>query len=218
MQHLTDLDNAANTEILNICAGRTPTAIVREAQIKLETVVRLYYARHSFDHYDPWIAFALTIIGNMVIKDLSTVTDGDQSTRDGYRSTLILSARGLTKQSPNYHIGALLALQLEGSMHPDDLQLGQMNTTNARLTSQDQALIAAHSQSLWPLPGISRIDENPDKTRLNKLLSAITKAKTQSNDTPRPEETAPVEESAPDHTRATFSSASATFYEEPPNQ
>jgi hypothetical protein len=70
----------------------------------------------------------------------------------------------------------LLALQLEVSMHRDDLQLVQMHDTTARLNSHDQMLIAAHSQSMWPIPGISRINENPDRTRLSNLISALSDA------------------------------------------
>jgi hypothetical protein len=39
-----------------------------------ETVIHLYYARYNFEFYDPWVAFALTAIGNMVVADLAAVT------------------------------------------------------------------------------------------------------------------------------------------------
>lgn len=132
--------------ILDICAGQTPTFAIHEASLLLETVVRIYYLRHSFEFYDPWVAFALTILGNTAIANLAAGADDEQNS-ESYQSTLILSAQGLETESAYYHLSTLLAVQLQSAMKPHDLQLVRTYVTAADVNDHDQGLIAQHSHS-----------------------------------------------------------------------
>jgi len=148
-------------------------SILHEAKIMLETVMRLYYARHSFDFYDPWIAFALTAVGNGVIADLATGSSTNTRIVNGYRSTLILCAIGLNKQGLNYYISMLLAIQLRRAMKPEDLGLLKMHATDTHIEDEDQALVAEHAHSQWPVPGMAMINEDPEGARLRNLVRAF---------------------------------------------
>jgi hypothetical protein len=64
MQQIEDCGDLAQIQMPEPWLGRSAKAIVDDAKMMLETVMRLYYARHGFELYDPWIAFALKIIGN----------------------------------------------------------------------------------------------------------------------------------------------------------
>ncbi|RBR26067.1 uncharacterized protein FIESC28_01095 [Fusarium coffeatum] len=164
---------AGSPDILHLHAGKAPMTVLNEAKIMLETVIRLYYARHDFNFYDPWVAFALIAIGNMVIGDLAAASSHDPDIASGYRSTLVLAAQGLNKQGLNYHISRLLAIQLQKAMDPKDLQLVQTHTTAAYIGEDEQALIVEHSHSHWPIPGMARIDEDPEKKRLKNLIVGV---------------------------------------------
>ena len=72
MQLTIKLNNLDNAKVLNLCAGKTPQLVLNASKIMLDTLIRLYYARHSFEFYDPWIALASSTISNMVIADLAT--------------------------------------------------------------------------------------------------------------------------------------------------
>nr|CEG04454.1 unnamed protein product [Fusarium clavum]CEG05757.1 unnamed protein product [Fusarium clavum] len=162
-----------NPEILKLYGGKTTESVISEAKVMLETVVRLYYARHNFEFYDPWMAFALTVLGNMIIADLAKTSSTDPQIASGYRSSLILAAQGLNKQGLNYHLSRLLAVQLQGAMDPMDLQLVQTHAAVAGIEEDEKALILEQSYSLWPLPGVTGINEDPDKARLKNLVAGV---------------------------------------------
>ncbi|KAF9771649.1 hypothetical protein IL306_010705 [Fusarium sp. DS 682] len=172
MQVIMKSNHQHNPQLLDACSGKTPEAVFHEAKIMLETIMRLYYTRHNFEFYDPWIAFALTAIGNMVVADLAETSDDPQITA-GYRSTLILAAQGLNRQALNYHVSRLLAIQLQKAMKAEDLQLVQTHAMPAYMENDEQTLIAEHSNSLWPIPGLATIDEDPEKTRLKNLIAGV---------------------------------------------
>lgn len=119
------------------------------------------------------MAFALTVLGNMIIADLAKTSSTDPRIASGYRSSLILAAQGLNKQGLNFHVSRLLAIQLQGAMDPMDLQLVQAHVTVAGIGEDERALIVEQSHSLWPLPGVTGINEDPDKTRLKNLVAGV---------------------------------------------
>jgi len=160
-------------EILKLYGGKTIESVISEAKVMLETVVRLYYVRHNFEFYDPWMAFALTVLGNMIIADLAKTSNTDPRIASGYRSSLILAAQGLNRQGLNYHVSRLLAVQLQGAMNPMDLQLVQTHATVACIEEDERAFIVEQSHSLWPVPGMTGINEDPDKTRLKDLIVGV---------------------------------------------
>ncbi|SCO90991.1 uncharacterized protein FRV6_15119 [Fusarium oxysporum] len=127
--------------------------------------MRLYYTRHNFGFYGPWIAFALTAIGNAVVADLAEGRDNEPQITAGYRSTLILAARGLSKQARNYYVSRLLAIQVQKALKPEDLQLAQTHAV--------AAYMAEHSDSLWPIPGLAIMNESPERTRLKNLIAGV---------------------------------------------
>ncbi|KAF5717244.1 Zn(2)-C6 fungal-type DNA-binding domain-containing protein [Fusarium mundagurra] len=173
MQIVLKSEHKDSPQILAACSGKAPETVLNEAKIMLETIMRLYYTRHNFEFYDPWIAFALTAIGNAVVADLAEGSDNDPQITAGYRSTLILAAQGLSKQARNYHVSRLLAIQLQKAMKPEDLQLVQTHTVASHVEDDEQALIAEHSDSLWPIPGLSAMNEDPEKTRLKNLIAGV---------------------------------------------
>ncbi|KAJ0142836.1 Uncharacterized protein HZ326_14355 [Fusarium oxysporum f. sp. albedinis] len=139
----------------------------------LETIMRLYYTRHNFGFYGPWIAFALTAIGNAVVADLAEGRDNEPQITAGYRSTLILAARGLSKQARNYYVSRLLAIQVQKALKPEDLQLVQTHVVAAYMADDEQALMAEHSDSLWQIPGLAIMNESPERTRLKNLIAGV---------------------------------------------
>ena len=172
IQLIVNADYLDYSQRVALCLDKPPETALREARFKLETVVCLYCARHKFDSYDPWLACALTIVGNTVAAELKTARS-DHNMLTGYRSILILSAQGLAKQSAHYHNGMLLAVQLQGAMDAANLQLVRTYTTNASTSTSDQQMIRKHSLSNWPLPAMIALDEDPEKARLNVMIETL---------------------------------------------
>ncbi|KAF3034557.1 hypothetical protein E8E11_001342 [Didymella keratinophila] len=123
LQLIVNADYLDQSQRVALCLGKPPETTLHEARVKLETVVCLYYARHNFDSYDLWHAYALTIVGVTVAAELKAAPSFDHNTLTGYRSMPVLSAQGLANQSAHYHNGMLLAVQLQGAMDAANLQL-----------------------------------------------------------------------------------------------
>ncbi|KAH7561888.1 hypothetical protein BM1_02992 [Bipolaris maydis] len=101
----------------------TPYAIMRASEIMLESLIRLYYMRHSFVHYDPWLIPAITRLGNDANRLLEGGPGEDPANLDGYRPTIILCAKALESQAQNIHIATSLGIQLYSVIKPQTLQL-----------------------------------------------------------------------------------------------
>ncbi|KAJ6286265.1 hypothetical protein J3E71DRAFT_359029 [Bipolaris maydis] len=101
----------------------TPYAIMRASEIMLESLMRLYYMRHSFVHYDPWLIPAITRLGNDANRLLEGGPGEDPANLDGYRPTIILCAKALESQAQNIHIATSLGIQLYSVIKPQTLQL-----------------------------------------------------------------------------------------------
>ncbi|EXL99505.1 hypothetical protein NOF04DRAFT_5099 [Fusarium oxysporum II5] len=173
MQIVLKSEYKDSSQILAACSGKAPETVLNEAKKMLETIMRLYYTRRNFEFYDPWIAFALTAIGNAVVADLAEGSDDDPQISAGYWSTLFFAAQGLNKQSRNYHVSRLLAIQLQKAMKPEDLQLVQTHAMAARMEDDEPVLIAEHSDSLWSIPGLAIMNIDPDRTRLKNVIAGV---------------------------------------------
>ncbi|KAG7404647.1 Nitrogen assimilation transcription factor nit-4 [Fusarium oxysporum f. sp. rapae] len=172
MQIVLKSQHKDSPQILAACSGKAPETVLDEARIMLETIMRLYYTRHNFEFYNPWISFALTAICNAVVANLAEGGDNDPQITAGYRSTLIIAAQGLSKQARNYHVSRLLAIKLQKAMKPEDLQLVQTHAVAVHM-DDEQVLIAEHSDSLWPIPGLATMNEDPERTKLKNLVAGV---------------------------------------------
>ncbi|KAF4994626.1 hypothetical protein FGRMN_5671 [Fusarium graminum] len=173
MQYVTDSNHIDDPRLLEAFARKRPISLLNEAKSMLETVMRLYYLRHNFEIYDPWVAFGLIAVGNGVIADLASDSGSEPKNVAGYRSTLILAAQGLSFQGLNYHISRLLSIQLLKAMEPQDLQLVQTHVKPVYLQEDEETMVAEHSNSMWPVPGIAIMNEDPEKKRLMNLVARV---------------------------------------------
>jgi hypothetical protein len=160
--------------------GTMPVKDSSEVNMMLETLICIYYTRHSFDLYDPWISFTLAIIGNTAIEKLAT-EPSDTSTLRTYRSLLVLSAHGLKSQGSYYFQGVAISAQLHGAIDPKDLQMVRTYVTAAEMEDENMSLVAQHSKSQWPIPIIG-LDEDPERFRLANMVKAFEEVEIQSSD------------------------------------
>ena len=149
----------------------TPQDIISRAKIRLETLVRLYYLRHSFESCDTFMVYFLMLLGNLTLEDLAT----DAKTKDSaladpqaFRSTLILCAVGLNSQGQSYHLGNLVYRAFLDRMKPDDMDLVKAFTPSQDV-DDDQLLMAQDIRSQWPIP-IIKINEDPKTANLETLV------------------------------------------------
>ena len=167
------LENSSDTVIdCGLGVGETPQAIIRASEVMLESLMRLYYMRHSFVHYDPWLMPAMTRLGNNANRLLEGNANDDPGNLDGYRSTIILCAKAFESQAQNIHVATSLGIQLQSIVKPQMLQLIRTYVKAMNIDKTDEETIAKHPHSQWPLP-IINLSDDPEKTKLDHLIEAF---------------------------------------------
>ena len=157
-----------------IVSGRHATAVMVDDQtaqealslslLYLETVVRLYYLRHSFESHDPFLVQVLVLLAHHTLTKLSSQT---REEANYLRSTVILCVKGLRDQSRNFY-AAEIVYRLLRSMTTEDAHL-LAHFVETREHEDNEPLKEEYVQSDWPLP-ITRIDQGPTSTRLENLV------------------------------------------------
>ncbi|KAF2449783.1 hypothetical protein P171DRAFT_379973 [Karstenula rhodostoma CBS 690.94] len=152
--------------------SETPQEIVRYSAAMFETLLRLYYLRHSYDTYDAWIIHFVLVLGTNSLKSLYGATPTTQQSVDVLRSSILLAAEGLRQQGKNVYIARVCALGMQNSMRPDDLQLVQTYLSLKPVTQEEQNMIDESVRCLYPVP-IVRADGELETRKLGEIMTEV---------------------------------------------
>ncbi|KAG5956742.1 hypothetical protein E4U58_006433 [Claviceps cyperi] len=102
-----------------------PTArqIIDDSLKYLQTLIRLYYLRHSFDAMDLFIATPLMLIASECVERIQESTPLIELELEALRSILILAAKGLYAQRRNHYLAKILFRVIRGRMRESELAL-----------------------------------------------------------------------------------------------
>ncbi|KAJ6442817.1 Alkaline proteinase [Purpureocillium lavendulum] len=135
---------------------------------RLETVVRLYYSRHSFEYCDSFLLIFLSVLGMAALEHMEGLVRDPDMLR-AIRSTLVLSIKGLYDQGKHIHMAAATYQLLRSRLSPDDLAAvrgyGHWDPVD-----ENEPLVAQHIQSQWPLTILGR-DGDPEASTLQSLAT-----------------------------------------------
>jgi hypothetical protein len=127
---------------------QTPRDIYMEAVTNFETVIRLYYLRHSFEAADSFLLHFLGLLNHMTMTAIET--SKGSSFLESRRSTLLLLSKGIHDQSRSFFVAsAILRLQLS-AMRPEDVGLLRQFVK----LEEDQLMLGSLEQALhtnWPV-------------------------------------------------------------------
>ncbi|RFU81128.1 hypothetical protein TARUN_1082 [Trichoderma arundinaceum] len=138
------------------------------AAARLETVARLYYIRHSFEHCDPFLTIHLSFVAGAALDGLAMTPANDKETIRSLRSTVILSLKGLYDQGQHIHLTSVIYRLLRDRLGRRDLALLQKYVVWDPLTPEEPLLLE-YAQSHYPLT-MGKKDEDPDSARLDNLV------------------------------------------------
>ncbi|KAI2465995.1 hypothetical protein F4781DRAFT_445511 [Annulohypoxylon bovei var. microspora] len=170
--------------------------VITHSEVRLETLLRLYYLRHSYESYDPLLMHWLMFLGDSILLKLdapqasppAAPPHDPRPNPESLRSTLILCAKGLYDQSRNFHIAVLLYRLLRDRMKANDLDLlrthifsnpsssghGRNSNSNsaAAAAEDDEPLMTQYVQSQWLAPIVMPDEhgDNSSKRTLDYLL------------------------------------------------
>ena len=139
-------------------------AIVHEATIRFETLIRAYYLRHSFSTYEPVMLQFLSVLGFLSVQKAATNPDDHQS-------SMILATVGLENQAQQAYLAnavfKLLFNKIPASMADVTSQYCSLNVTGPVVEIQP-----AYVRSAYPVHMVS-INADAEEQRLDRLIEEL---------------------------------------------
>ena len=132
-----------------------------------ETLVRLYYLRHSFDYYDSFLIYFLTLLGTAVVERAAAAKD--QATMSALRSTIGLCVKGVYNQSENFYLATVVAKVLKNKVTEEDLYLLTRNGGLPEVNDDTEDIPAGNITAEWPIPIIG-INEDRRRSMIDTLV------------------------------------------------
>ncbi|UPK93777.1 hypothetical protein LCI18_004712 [Fusarium solani-melongenae] len=137
----------------------SPKEIVISSRACMESIVRLYYTRHSFEHLDTVMVTYLLFVGFNALKMLGTANSQDPD------AVLSIASRF-------YYIVEAIFMVLRDSMDPNTAHLLK-DFAYIEDEEERKQLVARQLQSAYAVNTGSVADE-PEKQRLSRLAEAYT--------------------------------------------
>jgi hypothetical protein len=164
----------------------------------METVLRLYYLRHGFDHFGSYVHHCLALLGFMALNQLSSLAQpstptcikndallNSSSTNNNsslgidsggaltaLRSTLFLAAKGVHEQGHSYFVAKALLKTLRAQMPPAEQQMlgAIIGDAGAPEPGVAQQMRQVRSDLL---PTATSFADDPEAHRLSHLVEEL---------------------------------------------
>ncbi|KAK4081289.1 uncharacterized protein Triagg1_2821 [Trichoderma aggressivum f. europaeum] len=143
---------------------------ISAAMIRLETIVRIYYLRHSYESCNTYLTFFLSNVGFAALERLRS-SEVDHERFKHMMSTLIPCIKGLYDQGQHVHVASAVYRLLRNRLLPQDLRFLQ-GYIHWNITEDDDPLIISHVQSEWPIPIVGR-EKDPEAAKLENLARRL---------------------------------------------
>ena len=147
----------------------SPRQSLDHSRICLETLVRLYYLRHSFQSADAYMVQPLMELGVAALRRLKSDATSPAELEDA-RGALVLAAQGLLDQSKIYEIGHTIFQLLNGDMRPEDASLAHRLLDIRKETLASRSARTRHGQAQY-VCNVVDITKDPEQQRLNNLIA-----------------------------------------------
>lgn len=170
---------SVETTALATFAKESPESIVLKARNTSETLFRLYYIRHGFATWNPFMPQVTIFWGFLCIKILAALkvspAADPRTLVSGFQSTLVLALRSMRLQGENCHLAAMLSRVLRDALDPDDAQVvAELAELGADDTEDEKSALASHVLSEFPVKHV-KLNEDPDNARVGNLVAAYKK-------------------------------------------
>ena len=158
--------------------GKTPKEVVSDARCYLETLLRLYYLRHSFDALDTYLMHYFGLLGFMSLNDIKTEAGSPINDK---RSLLILCAKGFRDQGRCHYVANVVFCIIRDAMRPedDDLLKRHVHVDENQLRRLQQI----RSQYAVKVVGI---DDTAENQRISDLVEENVDLSSESESEPSP--------------------------------
>ncbi|KAI0573231.1 hypothetical protein TUN199_07659 [Pyrenophora tritici-repentis] len=153
-------------------------AIIAQSMIELESILRIYYLRHSFEAYDAMLIIFLAHLANAILTSIEQLEQYPSSvpteTSEFLLSALILCFKGLHDQSKNAYIASLMLAVMKDRLSVDVRNAVGRHVSHDDPDSEFESLEELSTEQSKPiiselvLPG-TNLNEEPKMWRLANL-------------------------------------------------
>ncbi|RYN55103.1 hypothetical protein AA0114_g3552 [Alternaria tenuissima] len=157
----------------------TAQQVVTEASVHLESILRIYYLRHSFESYDSTLTIFLVHLANLTLAPIRQLEQGPASERkdtsEALLSTLILCFNGLYEQSKSAYIAIVMLALMRKQLSAEIRNTVGRYVTIEEPESDTESIDETNFEYSQPvlselvLPGAS-LSEDPKTWRIKHLM------------------------------------------------
>ncbi|KAF2692176.1 hypothetical protein K458DRAFT_286529, partial [Lentithecium fluviatile CBS 122367] len=164
----------------------TAEETIAQAAIQLESLLRIYYLRHSFESYGLLMIF-LTHLGNITITHIQQLNEGTlpsqpqpqfplhlhtrNETLEALRSTIILCLKGLYDQSRNFYVSGIVFDVMKNRLSANEKELVGRYVTLKDAEAEEVAAVDRSqrviSEYVIPIVGLNG---DPEEGKLANLV------------------------------------------------
>ncbi|KAI1075384.1 hypothetical protein F5B20DRAFT_595127 [Whalleya microplaca] len=148
---------------------RTTEEILWDAQLSLETVIRLYYLRYGFDAFDSWVVQPVSSLAFIRQKYLNE--NRESPIRDAILSTVILCGKGLRDQGQNFHLAEIVFRLLRDGMLAEDARV-LTSYVKSDVPGASQRKQSGPVRSFWPVK-VASVTDDPRLLRLSRFMDQL---------------------------------------------
>jgi hypothetical protein len=144
--------------------------IFAKARVQFETLVRIYYLRHSFECFNPLIIHFLSVFSFLNVGDFAR-TDKDPERLEATYSSLILAAKGIRDQARSCQIAQIISQLIRNILKSEQAWLWK-DGVSVEQTEIDQLQMLQHTRSNYPVD-IVNVAGDVGKQRVDNLINEI---------------------------------------------
>ncbi|SCO87699.1 uncharacterized protein FRV6_11826 [Fusarium oxysporum] len=148
---------------------RSIKQILQEAKGRFETILRVYYLRHSFVSYAPVMLQYLSVFGFVSTEDVKEAKS--PSAAEDARSSLILATHGLESQARGAHLTNTVFRLIYKNL-PNDVANTACKYFSLKTTEPGGQIQPSLIRSSYPVHMV-RIDSDAEEIRLNNHLRQL---------------------------------------------
>ncbi|KAI4948592.1 hypothetical protein J4E91_006018 [Alternaria rosae] len=153
--------------------------MVTQASVQLESILRIYYLRHSFESYDSTLTIFLVHLANLTLEPLGRLEqdpgNASQEMSESLLSTLVLCFNGLYEQSKSAFIAGVMLRVMKRRLSADVRNAVGRYVTIEETDNDADPMDEANLEFSHPilseliLPGTS-LSDDPKSWRLKNLM------------------------------------------------
>jgi hypothetical protein len=170
-------------QALAIDQSMTAQDVIAQAAMQLESILRMYYLRHSFEAYDLMLTVFLVHLANLTFTAVEQLEQGSLNVSteasESLLSTLILCFKGLYDQSKNAYVASLVLAVMKKRSSTEVLHAitryvtpEEADTPELEATNEPTAEHLPPILSDFVLPGAS-LSEDPKRWKLANMASEL---------------------------------------------